>query len=515
MGMNIQSESPRVRFAPSPTGHLHVGHVRTALYNFLLAKGTGGAYILRIEDTDVERSTPESLRAILAALRWLGLDWDEGPDVGGPCAPYLQSERYDFYREAAQRLLDSGAAYPCFCSPEELDAERDKAHERKEAYRYSGRCRGLDRGEAHRRMDAGEPYAVRFAVPAGEPSEPSEPSEASYASGKTAWVEPTQRGRVSFADADIEDFIIWRRPSVALGHPLYNFTVTVDDVAMRITHVLRGDDHISNTPKQILLYRALGAEPPVFIHLPMILGPDRQKLSKRHGATSLAEFRRLGYLPEGLVNYLALLGWNEGTERELYTLDELTAAFSTERISNTAAVFDYDKCRYVNGEHLRMLPPEERARRALDHLREAGALPGDIAEGSAGWGRLVEIVDRIGDRPKLLGDYDFYVRPFYLAPETYDAEAVKKVLGKEGVCAFLTEARRLFDTTNLEHDALEEAFRAKAEELGVGLGKLVQPVRVALTGGTVGIGLFETVVLLGREETLARIDACLGFIGER
>jgi nondiscriminating glutamyl-tRNA synthetase len=495
--MTSTSDAIRVRFAPSPTGHLHVGHVRTALYNFLLARGTGGTYILRIEDTDVERSTPESLAAILSALHWLGLDWDEGPDVDDPDSPYLQSNRYQFYREAAERLLESGAAYPCFCSPEELDAEREEAHARKEAYRYSGRCRGLDRGEARRRMDAGEPYAVRFAVPDGD----------------TAWVEPTQRGRVSFSNADIEDFILWRRPSVAEGHPLYNFTVTVDDVAMDITHVLRGDDHISNTPKQILVYRALGAEPPVFIHLPMILGPDRQKLSKRHGATALAEFRRQGYLPEGLVNYLALLGWNEGTERELYTLDELTAAFSTERISNTAAVFDYDKCRHVSGEHLRMLPPEERARRALPVLHETGAVPSTVAEGGEGWERLADIIDRVGDRAKLLADYDFYIRPFYFPPAGYDEAAVKKVLGKEGASAHLAEARSLFETTAFEHDALEEAFRAKAEELGLGLGKLVQPVRVALTGGTVGIGLFETVVLVGRDETLARIDACLDFIG--
>jgi nondiscriminating glutamyl-tRNA synthetase len=486
----------RVRFAPSPTGHLHVGHVRTALYNFLLARGSGGAYVLRIEDTDVERSTPESLRAILEALRWLGLDWDEGPDVGGPCAPYLQSERHDLYREAAERLLESGAAYPCFCSPEVLEAEREEAQKRKTAYRYSGRCRELEREAARRRMDAGEPYAVRFAVPAGE----------------TAWVEPTQRGRVGFSNADIEDFIIWRRPSLAEGHPLYNFTVTVDDVAMRITHVLRGDDHISNTPKQILLYRALGAEPPVFVHLSMILGPDRQKLSKRHGATSLDEFRRMGYLPEGLVNYLALLGWNEGTERELYTLDELVLAFSTERISHTAAVFDYGKCRHVSGEHLRSLPPEERTRRALPHLHEAGAVHLTVTEGGEGWSRLVKIVDLIGDRAKLLTEYAFYVRPFYLAPEGYDPKAVKKVFAREGVAERLKVAKELIESTDPEHDALEEAFRAKAEGLGIGLGRLVQPVRVALTGGTVGVGLFETVVLLGREETRRRIDSCIDYI---
>ncbi len=486
----------RVRFAPSPTGHLHLGHVRTALYNFLLARGTGGSYILRIEDTDVERSTPESRRAIIEALQWLGLDWDEGPEKGGPCGPYLQSERYGHFREAVKRLLDSGAAYPCFCTPEELEAERREAQKQKKAYRYSGRCRAQSVEERNARLEAGEPHAVRFAVDKGE----------------TSWVEPTQRGRVSFSNDDIGDFILWRRPSIEKGHPLYNFTVVVDDIAMGITHVMRGDDHISNTPKQILIYRALGAEPPVFIHLSMILGADRQKLSKRHGATSLAEFRRMGYLPEGLVNYLALLGWNEGTERELYNLDELVAAFSTERISNTAAVFDYDKCRHINGEHLRRLPPEERARRALPHLHEAGAVHLTVTEGGEGWNRLVEVIERIGDRAKLLGDYAFYVRPFYLAPEGYDEKAVKKVLGKEGVGERLETAKGLIEITHLEHDALEEAFRTKAEELGVGLGKLIQPVRAALTGSTVGVGLFETVVLLGREETLKRIDACLDFL---
>ncbi len=457
-----------------------------------------GRYILRIEDTDVQRSTPESRRAIIEALRWLGLDWDEGPEKGGPCGPYLQSERYGHFREAVKRLLDSGAAYPCFCSPEELETERREAQRRKTAYLYSGRCRELSSDERNARLETGEPYAVRFAVDKGE----------------TSWVEPTQRGRVTFSNDDIGDFILWRRPSIEKGHPLYNFTVVVDDIAMGITHVLRGDDHISNTPKQILIYRALGAEPPVFIHLSMILGADRQKLSKRHGATSLAEFRRKGYLPEGLVNYLALLGWNEGTEREFYGLDDLVAAFSTERISNTAAVFDYDKCRHINGEHLRRLPPEERARRALPHLHEAGAVPLAATADGEGWNRLVEVIECIGDRAKLLTEYAFYVRPFNFAPEGYDEKAVKKVLGKEGVTERLEAARNLFENVAFEHDALEEAFRAKAEELGIGMGKLIQPVRAALTGGTVGIGLFETVILVGREETFRRIKACLDFVGK-
>lgn len=495
----------RVRFAPSPTGHLHVGHVRTALYNYLLARGSAhrgaeAAYILRIEDTDAERSTPESRRSIIDELRWLGLEWDEGPERGGAYGPYLQSGRYDEFREAARRLIDSGDAYPCFCTPEELDAERAEAQNHGRAYVYSGRCRGLDPAEAAERMEAGEPYALRFRVPAGD----------------TSWREPTDRGEVVFANADIGDFVIWRRPSLEAGHPLYNFTVSVDDIAMAVTHVLRGDDHISNTPRQIMIYRALEAEPPVFVHLPMILGPDRKKLSKRHGATSLAEFRNNGYLPEGLVNYLALLGWSEGTGREVYGLGELVERFSPERLNMTAAVFDYDKCRHINGEQLKALEPVERARRALPFLREAGTVPADLEEGSSAWQRLVTIVDEIGDRAKLLTDYAFYVRPFYHAPTVYDDKAVKKVLKKSGARERLAVARELLAAEgDYNTAALEQRFRERVAELDCGLGKLIQPVRVALTGDRVGIGLFETAELVGQAGTLERVDACLAYMREQ
>ncbi len=488
----------RVRFAPSPTGNLHVGHVRTALYNYLLAQGDDdGAYILRIEDTDTNRSTPESRAAIEEALRWLGLDWDEGPEKGGDYGPYVQSERYDSFRQAARGLMDSGAAYPCFCTKEELDAEREEARKAKQAYRYSGKCFRLTSEERQAKLEAGEPYVLRFRVP----------------EGKTEWFEPTSRKQVSFDNEGLGDFVIWRMPSIEVGHPLYNFTVVVDDIAMKISHVLRGDDHISNTPRQIMLYKALGAEPPTFIHLSMILGADKAKLSKRHGATSLAEFKRMGYLPEGLVNYLALLGWNEGTEREVYSLKELVAAFTTERISNTAAMFDYDKCRHINGEQLRLLPKDERTRRALAILREEGVIPADLVEESEGWQRLVEIIAEVGDRAKLLTDYTFYVRPFYFAPDSYDEKAIKKVLRKEGAAEKLLRAGELFAAAeSFDHDTLEQLFRDEAETQGVGMGKLIQPIRVALTGGTVGIGLFETVVLVGKDEVLRRLTACLEFV---
>ncbi len=487
----------RVRFAPSPTGHLHVGHVRTALYNFLLAKGRGGSYVLRIEDTDTERSTAESRRGIIDALTWLGLEWDEGPEKGGPYAPYLQSGRYEEFRAAARRLWDEGHAYPCFCTTEELDTEREEARHEGEAYVYSGRCRDLDRDEVESRLADGEPYALRFRVPPG----------------RTSWVEPTSRGMVAFENAGLGDFVIWRRPSIDGGHPLYNFTVAVDDIAMRITHVLRGDDHISNTPRQVLIYHALGAEPPSFIHLPMILGPDRQKLSKRHGSTSLDEFRRQGYLPEGLVNYLALLGWSEGEDRELYSLPELIESFSLERLNKTAAVFDYDKCRHINGEQLKALSAEERARLALPYLREAGAVPAVLEPDTDGWPRLVEIVEQIADRVKLLSEYAFYVRPFYHAPTEYEEKAVKKVLGKSGARERLERGRvALAEADGFTHDVLESAFRELAAELEVGLGKLIQPLRVALTGDRVGIGLFETAELVGREAALERIERCLTFM---
>ncbi|HEY8534880.1 MAG TPA: glutamate--tRNA ligase, partial [Vicinamibacterales bacterium] len=310
----------RLRFAPSPTGQLHVGNARTALFNWLLARGHGGTFILRIEDTDRERSTPESEKSILDDLRWLGLDWDEGPDIGGPAGPYRQSERLALYHEHAKRLIESGAAYYCFCSPEQVEADRQAALAAGLPPRYSGRCRAIEPADARRRVDAGEPAVIRFRVPEAR---------------DVTFIDAV-RGAVTVSTDTIGDPVLLRTD----GHPAYNFAVVVDDALMRVTHVVRGEDHISNTPRQLLLYEAFGWTPPEFAHLSLVLGPDHAPLSKRHGATSVAEFRSRGYLPEALANYLALIGWSPGGGEELLPLDELARRFSLRTVSHSAGVFD-------------------------------------------------------------------------------------------------------------------------------------------------------------------------------
>src|SRR5262245_49944548 len=325
----------RVRFAPSPTGYLHVGGARTALFNWLLARRQGGAFVLRIEDTDVERSSADMITGILDSMRWLGLDWDEGPGVGGPYGPYLQSERLELYREAANALVASGHAYYCFCRPEDLKARRDAAQAAGTAWMYDRVCHKLPPAEAVRRAQSGEPRAIRFLVPDGHTS-----------------FDDLVHGPIDFDHANIEDFVILRSD----GHPTYHLSVVVDDVAMRITDVVRGDDHISNTPKQVLLYRAMSAEVPRFAHVPLILGPDKKRLSKRHGATSVGEYERQGYLPEAMVNFLALLGWSPGDDQEVFSRDELVTRFSLEGISGGNAVFNPDKLDWFNQQHIIRLP---------------------------------------------------------------------------------------------------------------------------------------------------------------
>src|SRR5262245_24902497 len=332
--------SLRVRFAPSPTGHLHVGGARTALHNYLLARQSGGVFVLRIEDTDAERSTAESAEAIVDALRWLGLAWDEGPGAGGRYGPYFQSERRRIYDEHAARLLAAGALYRCFCTPAELDERRAAMVARGEAPRYDRRCAGIDPGEAERRAAAGEANALRFHCPD---------------EGESAW-DDIVRGPVSFRNDLLDDFVVVRSD----GLPTYNFACVVDDHAMAITQVIRGDDHISNTPRQLLLFGALGWDPPRFAHVPRILGPDGNRLSKRHGAASVQAFRDLGYLPGALVNFLALLGWSYDGKRELFSIEELVELFRLERVGSNPAVFNTEKLEWMNAQHLRNLPEDLR-----------------------------------------------------------------------------------------------------------------------------------------------------------
>ncbi|HSK10019.1 MAG TPA: glutamate--tRNA ligase [Vicinamibacterales bacterium] len=453
----------RVRFAPSPTGHLHVGNARTALFNWLLARGAGGTFILRIEDTDQERSTAESERAILEDLRWLGLTWDEGPDVGGSHGPYRQSERLEMYRAHAGRLLAGGQAYYCFCPPEQLEAERQAALSAGQPPKYSGRCRHLAPAAAAERRGRGEAAVVRFRVPGGD----------------EVWFADLVRGRVAFPRATIGDYVLLRSD----GSPAYNFAVVVDDGLMGVTHVVRGEDHISNTPRQLLLYEAFGHAAPRFAHLALVMGPDHTPLSKRHGATSVAEFRAKGYLPEALVNYLALIGWSPGGDEELLPIGELARRFSLDAVGHSAGVFDEEKLAWANRHYLRTGDAARIARLALPYLRSHEFATDPTGEGWAYLEAMVPIasgsVDRLEEVPSRLRFVFSYDAARALARPD-----VQEVVGAEGARGVIESlARELADRERL---ADREAFRAVVNEVKRQTGRkaksLFHPIRVALTG---------------------------------
>ncbi len=478
--------SVRVRFAPSPTGFLHVGGARTALFNALFARSLGGTFILRIEDTDAARSTGESLAAILEGLRWLGLAWDEGPDAGGSHGPYFQSERRAGYERAARALSERAAAYPCYCSAAELEERRAAQIARNLPPRYDGRCRGLDAAARAQRASEGRVPALRFALPGA---------------GETAW-DDIVRGRVAFQNEVLDDFVLMRSD----GLPTYNFACVVDDHDMAISHVVRGDDHISNTPRQILLYQALGWSPPAFAHVPMILGADGTRLSKRHGATSVAAYRDLGFLPEAMVNFLALLGWSFDGQRELFTLAELEKAFTLERVGSNPAVFNLDKLEWMNGQHLKRLSEEERTRRAVEFLEARGH---DLSGRSAEW--RAALVRAIGDRLKTLMDAERYGAFALNDALELDPAAWAEVLERPEVGPRLEGL-----AARLEHDrefslaSLERETRGLAAELGIKAGDLMATARVALTGRKVAPGLFEVMWLLGRERAVGRLREAAG-----
>jgi nondiscriminating glutamyl-tRNA synthetase len=453
----------RVRFAPSPTGHLHVGNARTALFNWLMARGAGGTFILRVEDTDVERSTRDSEEAILEDLRWLGLEWDEGPDIGGSRGPYRQSERLHLYRSYSQQLLESGQAYYCFCSQERLDAERKAAFASGQPPKYSGTCRAIPPADARARVERGEPAAARFRVPPG----------------RDIAFEDLVRGRVSFHADVIGDFVMVRSG----GIPAYNFAVVVDDALMEVTHVVRGEDHISNTPRQILLYEALGFQAPRFAHLALVMGPDHTPLSKRHGATSVAEFRAKGYLPEALVNYLALIGWSPGGDEELLPIAELARRFSIEAVGHSAGVFDEEKLAWADRHYLRTADPLRLVPLAVPYLRErgfarepdraaldylAGILP--MATGS------VDRIDEIPARLAFLFHFD--------AAAGLASDAVREVLAHDGARAVVAcLARELATAPRLiDRERFRAVVGAVKQQTGQKAKGLFHPIRVALTG---------------------------------
>ncbi|HEY2850065.1 MAG TPA: glutamate--tRNA ligase [Gemmatimonadaceae bacterium] len=477
--------APRVRFAPSPTGYLHVGGARTALFNWLFARRHGGVFVLRIEDTDLERSSAEMVEGILDGLRWLGLDWDEGPKIGGPYAPYFQSERVDLYRATAQRLVDSGHAYYCYCTPEELKAKRDAAGAE---WRYDRTCCALGAAAVAARERDKMPRAIRFRVP-----------------DEATRFDDLVHGPIEFDGTNIEDFVILRSD----GHPTYHLSVVSDDVEMAITYVVRGDDHISNTPKQILLYRALGAEEPRFAHVPLILGPDKKRLSKRHGATSVMEYARAGYLPDAMVNFLALLGWSPGSgDRELFTRGELSAIFSLEGIHGGNAVFNPEKLDWFNQQHLMRLAPDELGTRLRPLFQAAGIWHDDLLGERHAW--FFAVLELLKPRAKRLDDFAAAGRFFFTDAVDYDDAAVAAHLRKEGAgerLALLDAALTRLET--FDPASIEAALRSVAEGAGVKAASLIHAARVAVTGKMVSPGLFDVISLVGRDRVRERLRAAI------
>ncbi|MCK6553453.1 glutamate--tRNA ligase [Candidatus Binatia bacterium] len=458
----------RTRFAPSPTGYLHIGGARTALFNYLFARHHGGAFILRIEDTDRERSTKESIQAILDALAWLRLEWDEGP--------FFQSQRSTVYTAQAERLLSAGKAYRCYCTPEELESRREAAMQAGRKPMYDRTCR--ERSEPV----AGRPAVIRFAAPLD---------------GDTV-VPDLVKGHVVFQNQELDDIIIVRSD----GTPTYNFCAVVDDAAMAVTHIVRGEDHLTNTPKQIQMYRALGFEVPAFAHIPLILGLDRSRLSKRHGATSVMAYRDMGYLPDALVNYLVRLGWSHG-DQELFTRAELIEKFSLDSVGTAAGVYNQEKAEWVNFQYLKALSPEALAEAVKPHVTAKGwTIRGDDA-----W--LARAMVTVQERGKTLVEIVEAATCYFVDELTMDPAAVTKHLKAE-VREPLTALRAgLADLGAWSHDPIKGVFETVMAQFGLGLGKLAQPVRVAMTGGAVSPGIFEVLEVLGKDRTMARLDAAL------
>ena|SRR5215216_2014301 len=472
----------KVRYAPSPTGRLHVGGVRTALFNWLFARKNSGTFVLRIEDTDLERSTEESVEQLKRSMRWIGLDWDEGPEAGGPHAPYRQTERFDLYRGAARKLLDSGAAYYDFATPEELADLREAARaEGRQPIYTGGEYREMDPDEARERIEAGEPYTVRFKTPRD---------------GQTM-VHDMIRGPITFENANLEDFVLMKSTDT----PTYNFAAAFDDAEMEISHVIRGDDHLSNTPRQILIHEALGNALPAFAHVPQVLGPDKKKLSKRHGAASVEDFAERGYLPEALFNYLALLGAGYAADEEIFTPDELAERFRIDRVSGNPAILDEKKLRAVNAVYMRRKSLEELADLAAPMLVESGA----VNEEELDVPRLREIMNLLKERIALTTEIPDSVGYFYGGSLEYDEEEFEKQFSKEFVRENFPElVECLTALPEWTETAIEEAVRGLAAEKEKGARHLIHPLRFAVTGRTVSAGLFETMQLLGRERSLLR-----------
>ena len=481
------TEAVRVRFAPSPTGHLHIGGARTAIYNWAFARHHGGTFVLRIDDTDRERSTDQNTQAIIRSLRWLGLDWDEGPEVGGDFGPYYQMQRTGTYGEALEVLKANGHAYPCFCSPEELEVKRAAARDESGggASGYDRTCRGIDRAAAMARVDAGEPHVWRVAVPLDR--------------GDIIF-DDAIRGETRFPGDAMDDFILVRTD----GTPTYMFASVVDDWTMQITHIIRGDDHLSNTPRQIVVYEALDAEVPTFAHMSLIFGADGKRLSKRHGATSVESYRDMGYLSEVLLNYLAGLGFSIDGETTIFDRDTLIREFDLARVSTSPGVWDPEKLDWMNGLYLRDMPAEEFADRMAPWLEAEGFVgPGDVDARREWFARLAPL---IAEGTKRLDEVADKVRFLFVEP-VLEGDAVDKALSTEGAGRSLQAAEMALTDVTWSVAEIEAALRELPEQLGLKPKAVFQAVRVAITGSTVSPPLFESIELLGKERALARLSA--------
>ncbi|NTV49939.1 MAG: glutamate--tRNA ligase [Geobacteraceae bacterium] len=459
----------RVRFAPSPTGYLHVGGARTALFNWLLAKNKGGTFILRIEDTDVERSTKESVDAILEGMKWLGLEWDEGP--------FYQSDYFPLYKEHVQKLLDAGKAYKCYCTSEELDAKRELAMQEGRKPKYDGTCR--ERTD----QPGSQPYVVRFRAPQG---------------GVTAF-DDLIKGTITFPNEELDDLIIQRTD----GTPTYNFCVVIDDASMRITTVIRGDDHVNNTPRQIQLYQALGFPVPQFAHVPMILGSDKARLSKRHGATSVIAYRDMGYLPEALLNYLVRLGWSNGDD-EIFSREEMIQKFDISNVGRSASVFNTEKLNWLNAHYIKNGDPERLADLLLPHLSARGVTTLNGPD-------LMAVVRTLQERAQTLEEMAERAVFYYTPPVSYDEAALAKFDKELLLAVFSAVMEKLSKVSDADVSLIDALFKELCSEKGWKMGQVGQPIRIALSGGTQAPGIGEIVVTLGIEETVRRIQKALEF----
>jgi len=485
------SEQMRVRFAPSPTGPFHIGGARSALFNWLLAKRYGGTLILRIEDTDLERSTKESEENIKDALHWLGITWDEGIDVGGPYGPYRQTERLEIYQQYTDKLLASGQAYYCYCTEEELESERQALLAEGKTPCYQGRCRNLSEAEKNKFIAEGRKPVIRFRVP----------------ENKQIVFRDLVRETVSFDSNGIGDFVVVKSD----GIPVYNYAVVVDDSSMHITHVIRAEEHLSNTPRQILLYEALGLPVPQFGHISLILGKDRTKMSKRHGATSVEQYRRLGYLPEAIVNFLALLGWAPTGEQEIFSVDELIAQFSMDRVAKNPAVFDIDKLNWINAHYMKQADPALITELALPHLEAAGYITGALSDAERE--KLIQFVVTIQEHLSYAAQVVDHADVFFKDDFEFENDEAKEILRDADIPRVMDSFKsKLAALDVVDAGTVQALLKSITKELKLGGKKVYMPVRVALTGKMHGPELVHFIPLIGKERALARLDTALAKI---